>query len=178
MENKKGFTHSLTNFIARYSTWKSILVLLVLNIVFPAVVFPFFQGNPANIPLDLQFSYSPEKAYELLAQFSSEDLKLYRIMELTADIIYPIIYGVFFSLILFKLSKNIIFASIPLLAILADIIENTGIVILISSLPNQLSAIASITSIFTSLKWILIISSILLILVLMVRNLFKRKKRF
>lgn len=175
MNNKKSFKNAITNFLEKYATWKSILVLLVLNIVFPAVVFPLFQGDPANVPLDLQFSYSPEKAYQLLAQFSAEDLKMYRILELTGDIAYPIIYGLFFAFIIFKLSKNTVFAIVPLLSILADIIENSGIAIMITSLPKELYTVASITSIFTSLKWILIISSLLLIVVLFVRNLLRKK---
>ncbi|MDD2983704.1 MAG: hypothetical protein PHQ74_09975 [Crocinitomicaceae bacterium] len=177
MENKKGFTYSLTKFLEKFSNWRILLVLLVLNIVFPAVVFPLFQGDPANVPLDLQFSYSPTKAYELLAQFSAADLKLYRILELTGDIAYPIIYGVFLSLLIFKLSRNTIFSSIPLLAIVADILENSGIVILISSLPKELHTLASITSIFSSLKWILIVCSMLLIIVLFLRNVFTSKKK-
>ena len=167
---------SLTAILEKYSTKKSILILLVINLIFPTIIFPLFHGSPDNIPLDLQFSYTPEKAYQLLAQFSAEELKMYRILELTGDVIYPIVYGFFLSLLIFKFRKNSLLVLIPLLAIVADLFENTGIVILISSLPKQLNTIASITSVFSTLKWSLIFISILLIVIFGVQRLFLNKK--
>ncbi len=167
---------SLIAILEKYSTKKSILILLVLNLIFPTIIFPLFHGSPDNIPLDLQFSYTPEKAYQLLAQFSAEELKVYRVLELTGDVIYPLVYGFFLSLLIFKLRKKPLLALIPLLAIVADLFENTGIVLMISSLPKQLNAVASITSIFSSLKWSLIVISILLIVIFGVQRLFLNKK--
>lgn len=176
MENQKSIDKLFGNFFEKYSNGRIILALFVLNIIFPAVVFPLFQGDTANVPLDLQFSYSPEKAYQLLAQYSVQELKMYRILELTGDVIYPIVYGFFLSLLIFKFRKNSLLVLIPLLAIVADLFENTGIVILISSLPKQLNTVASITSIFSSLKWSLIVISILLIVIFGVQRLFLNKK--
>lgn len=167
---------SLTAIFEKYSTKKSILILLVINLIFPTIIFPLFHGSPDNIPLDLQFSYTPEKAYQLLAQFSAEDLKTYQIVELTVDVVYPLLYGFFLSLLIFQFRKNYVLAIVPLLAILADLFENTGIVVLISSLPKQLNTVASITSIFSSLKWSLIVISILLIVIFGVQRLFLNKK--
>lgn len=169
--------NSLTAILEKYCTRKSILLLLVINLIFPAIIFPLFQGNPDNIPLDLQFSYTPEKAYQLLAQFSAEDLKTYQIIELTVDIVYPLLYGFFLSLLIFKFRKNSLLVLIPLLAIVADLFENTGIALLISSLPKQLHTVASITSFFSSLKWSLIFISFLLILILGIQKLTLSRKR-
>lgn len=169
--------NSLTAILEKYSTKKSILILLVINLIFPAIIFPLFQGNPDNIPLDLQFSYTPEKAYQLLAQFSAEDLKTYQIVELTVDVVYPLLYGFFLSLLIFQFRKNYVLAIVPLLAILADFFENTGIALLISSLPKQLNTVASITSFFSSLKWSLIFISFLLILILGIQKLTLSRKR-
>ena len=168
---------SLTHFLEKYASWKSILILIGLFIFVNAFVFPMLLDNPNNIPLDLQFSYSSEKAYQLLSNFSAADLQKYKIIELTVDVVYPIIYTLLLSFLIFKINSNAKLALFPFLILIADYLENTGIVILISNFPKELNSIVSITSLLTSLKWILVISCVLLIIFSAVRRLFMKKQQ-
>ena len=168
---------SFSQFLEKYATWKSILILIALFIIVNAVVFPMLLDNPNNIPLDLQFSYSPEKAYQLLSNFSAADLQKYMIIELTVDVVYPIIYTLLLSFLIFKINANPKLALFPFLILIADYLENTGIVILISNFPKELNSIVSVTSLLTSLKWLLVISCVLLIIVSGIRRLFMKKQR-
>ena len=170
-------TKIISSFFNKNATWNSILILLGLIITFNLLIFPLaYKTNQNIIPLDLQFSYSSEKAYNILAKYSNQDLKEYVIAELTVDLIFPIVYALFLSFLLFKLTKRSILSLFPLLIILSDFSENFGIAAIIHYLPHKLPNLVALTSLFTSLKWILIAISILLILVALAAKLFNQKK--
>ena len=178
MGSRKQMIKVISNFLNKNATWNSILILLGLIIIFNLLIFPFAYKTSQNIiPLDLQFSYSSEKAYDILANYSDEGLKEYVIAELTVDLIFPLIYALFLSFFLFKLTKKSILSLFPLLIILSDYAENIGIAVIIHYLPHKLPNLVGLTSLFTSLKWVLIAISILLILVALVAKLFNQKKK-
>lgn len=177
MGTRKQMTKVISSFFNKNATWNSILILLGLIITFNLLTFPLaYKTNQNIIPLDLQFSYSSEKAYNILAKYSNQELKDYVIAELTVDLIFPIVYALFLSFLLFKLTKRSILSLFPLLIILSDFSENFGIAAIIHYLPHKLPNLVALTSLFTSLKWILIGISILLILVVLVVKLFNQKK--
>ena len=174
----KQMTKVISIFFNKYATWNSILILLGLIVVFNLLIFPLANKKNQNIiPLDLQFFYSSEKAYSTLAQYSDEGLKQYVIAELTVDLIFPIVYALFLSFLLFKLNKKSILSLFPLFIILSDYAENFSIAAIIHYLPSKLPAIVALTSLFTSLKWILIAISVLLILAALVAKLYSQKKK-
>ncbi|MDP8268414.1 MAG: hypothetical protein P9L97_06785 [Candidatus Tenebribacter davisii] len=177
MEKRKPLTNAISDFLNKNATWYFILILLGLILLFNLLIFPlFYTTNPNIILLDLQLSYSSEEAYNILAKYNDEELKEYIIGELTVELIYPIVYTLFFSFFIFKLSKKNIFSFLPLLIMFSDYFENIGIVTIINYYPQKLPNIVTLTSLFTSLKWILVAISILLILVLLITKLYKQKK--
>jgi len=177
MEKRKPLTNIISDFLNKNATWHSILILLGLIILFNLLIFPMFHTtNPNNILLDLQFSYSSEEAYNILAKYNDEELKKYIIGELTVELVYPIVYTLFFSFFIFKLSKKNTFLFLPLLIMFSDYFENIGIVTIINYCPQKLPNIVTLTSLFTSLKWILIAITILLILVMLITKLYKQKE--
>ena len=85
------------NFLRKISNWKTLSMLFVIYVAFAAFVMPgMMEGGDVKItPLDLLFSYSPERAYALLSSYG--DLREhYAFMSLTADTAYPIIYTALF----------------------------------------------------------------------------------
>lgn len=167
----------MTNFLTKYATWKSILILFGLNLAINILIFPLFQAtSPSAMPLDLQFSYSPEKAYQLLANFSPDELKKYMLVELTVDVAYPVVYALLLSFLIFKLSQKTALAMLPIIVLFLDYLENIGIVTMIHYYPQKLTSIANVTSLFTSLKWSLVVVSIVLILVLAVKKMIVKKQ--
>jgi hypothetical protein len=165
------------NFLKRNATWSSILGLLGLIILFNLLIFPFVYGSKNDkATLDTQFSYSSEKAYKILEKYSDEELKGYIIGELTVDLVFPIVYTLFFSFFIFKLSKKVALSLLPLLILVSDYLENIGIVAIVYFYPQTLPNIVTLTSSFTSLKWTLVAIFTLLILLLLVMKLYKHRK--
>ena len=92
-------------------------------------------------------------------------------MELTVDILHPIIYMLAFGLLISWLfqrgfkpdSKMQKWNVLPVGIWLFDMLENLGIVTLLSTFPAQLTAVAWLTTIFTMVKWTFAGASMLLI---------------
>jgi hypothetical protein len=153
----------MNNFIVKNANRKNALILLGMVILINVLLVLSMVGNPDLKPLDLQLSYSPEKAYELISAYNEKDRFQYILVEITLDLIYPIVYALLFSFILFLLHKDAQIAKFPFLITILDLIENGGIVTMLASYPNELHGVASFTSIFTTLKWIAIGLTVILI---------------
>lgn len=151
-------------FLEKYAGIKTIAVLAAIFLSFNLFVFP--KVLPVHKePLDLQLSYSAEKAYVLISSYDDALRHTYMIAEMSLDVIYPVVYSLLFSFIIWLLYKNEQLAKVPFLILIADLIENTGIVLLLKNYPKQLPELATITGVFTSLKWGLVMISVLILLV-------------
>lgn len=141
----------------QFATTPRMLILFGVMLVINILAFPNLL--PADfVPLDLQFSYSPEKAFGIVDAYGTEVREKYRWVELTVDIIYPIVYSLLFSALLFKVYGARKIVALPFLITLADFLENVGIVSMLGKYPEPFGALAQITSFFSSLKWTLLIA--------------------
>lgn len=166
----------MDSFIIKYAKWRNVLVLLGLVVIINILLAMSLGGNPNLKPLDLQFSYSAEKAYELLAAYNDKERSLYMLIEVTLDIVYPVIYSLCLSFTIFLLYANSRLARLPLFIVLLELFENAGIVTLLANYPHQHATIAEIASIFTSLKWTLALICLLLIIIGFIRKAINRGK--
>ncbi len=155
-----------------------VLVLLVADGLMMGYIMPLaggilaFVANNHVTPLDLMFFYSPAQAFEMLEKYTAAGRSLYMKIELTADIIYPIIYTLFYGLLLSWLFQRGFkpdspmqkYNVIPVGAWFFDLLENVGIVSLLVLYPAQPAALAWITMLFGLIKWTFAIGSILLAL--------------
>lgn len=91
----------LTTF-EKWASWKSILALFALQMLFNLVIMPGASSNDTHdLPvLDLQFFYTPERAYEIISAYTPELRQAAAITRLTLDIIYPLVYGLMICLLL------------------------------------------------------------------------------
>ncbi|OQX63870.1 MAG: hypothetical protein B5M51_04560 [Anaerolinea sp. 4484_236] len=94
-----------TNFLTafeKWANWKSILALFGLQTLFVLVILPgASSGNTTDLPsLDMQFWYTPQRAYQIISAHSPETLRAMAITRLTIDIIYPLVYGLMISFLL------------------------------------------------------------------------------
>jgi hypothetical protein len=155
-----------------------ILVFLALDIMFMAVILPGAQASleaasGGNGPIDLQFFYTPEKVYGMIDSYGPEARASYRVTELTTDILYPIAYTLAYSMLITWLfqrgfGKDSFMQRLnvaPFGAWLFDLLENVGIVSMLSIFPAQPAALAWVTTVFTLGKWVFAFSSIALMLV-------------
>lgn len=164
--------------LRRYAKGWLILLLLALEVLFNAVILPRTQaqmqaGSGGVGPIDLQFFYTPEKVYSMVAAYGDAGRATYRTFELTGDVIYPIIYTLFFSLLITWLFQRGLSADsqmqrlnvVPFGAGLFDLLENVGIVTMLSVYPSTPTIVAWLTTVFTMLKWGFAVASFALILI-------------
>ncbi|MBL4870167.1 MAG: hypothetical protein JKX72_04360 [Robiginitomaculum sp.] len=174
------------NFLRKISNWKTLGILFVIYVLFAVFVMSGMMGSGdiKITPLDLLFSYSPERAYALLSSYG-ELREHYAFMSLTADTAYPIIYTVLFMVLLMVLAKSLWpdrpnrhrLALVPLFAFVFDLIENHNIRTLLHGYPEKLDGVVKTASTFTSLKWISVGTTFALIILLVLLLLVKRFKK-
>ncbi len=144
-----------------------VVVLLLVIPLFNMIIFPFIVSKGALQPHDIMLYYSPRDLIEYIRGLSPSQKVVSLVFHATADIIYPFLYTLLLSILLFltltgrginknsRTMKSLIF--MPLTIFFLDLMENTGMIILVilskpeTPLPG---IIAIITSEATTLKWI------------------------
>ena len=157
--------------------WLVIVLILLdgfmMGFVMPLVGNLLKSGTGTQHPIDLQFFSTPAKLFEMVASYGEYGRPFYRNMELTVDILHPIIYTLALGLCISWLfqrgfqpdSRMQKLNVLPLGAWLFDLLENLGIVILLSTFPAQPTAIAWLTTIFTMVKWVFAGVSVALVII-------------
>lgn len=169
-----------------------ILVLFLLDGFFAGFLLPLIQGMMQDgqggvQPLDLMMFATPEKIFGMIERYGEYGRPFYRNVELTVDIVYPIVYLFFFGLLISWLfqrgyasnSPMRKYNTVPLGAWFFDLLENIFIVTLVSIYPSQPAALAWILILVTTVKWLFAGASIFLILtglMMAIRNGFKKQE--
>ena len=178
-------------FYARAKGWV-VLVLLVLDGFFAGFLMPLIgglmqDGTGLIQPLDLMMFNTPDKLFAMIERYGESTRNFYRNVELTADILYPIIYLFAFGLLISWLfergfapgSSMRKLNAVPVGAFIFDMLENLTIVTLLSIFPNQPIILGWLLFVFTTVKWFFAFASIALILVGLVmalKNGFKKQE--
>ena len=170
----------------KFHSWAKgrwVLVMFIADAVMAGYVMPLaagimaFAANNSVMPLDLMFFYTPDEAFAMIDKYGAAGRSIYWKIELTADIIYPIIYTLFFGLLMSLLFQRGFRSNSPMQkwnvmpvgGWLFDMLENIGIVSMLAMYPAKPEFLAWLTMIFGSLKWAFALISIVLILVGLVR---------
>ena len=162
--------------------WR-VLVLFLADALMMGYIMPLaagilaFAANNHVLPLDLMFFYTPAQAFEMIDKYGEAGRALYAKIELTADIIYPIIYTLFYGLLLSWLFQRAFKSNssmqklnvIPVGAWFFDLLENVGIVSMLAMYPSKPAFLAWLTIIVGSLKWAFFLVTVVLVLVGVVR---------
>jgi hypothetical protein len=154
-----------------------VFVFFLLDGLFIGLIMPGLQkrmqaANPAAGPLDLMFFYTPEKAFSMIASYGDQGRAAYLTGELTLDILYPITYTLFFSLLISWLfqrgfdpkSRFRRLNLVPFGTLTFDLLENACIVAMLSLYPSTPAGLAWAAAIFTMTKWLYAAAGMLLVL--------------
>jgi hypothetical protein len=157
----------LSDYLLSIANRKTFAAALVVYLVFGAYVMPQgakkfeeISGKKVEI-LDLQLSYSPDKAKAILADYNDAGRAFAIKFGLIADTVYPLAYTFLFLIITAMIFKGLANYNVrtgylhlfPLLILPVDYLENISLVNLMTSYPNLSDASIHIASAFTSLKW-------------------------
>jgi hypothetical protein len=169
--------NNLSNTLKKYANGWLVLIFLAGEIFFNAVILPNQQariesGSGGTGPIDLLIFYTPEKVYSMIESYGDAGRASYRTFELTGDILYPIVYTLFFALAItwlfqrgFPSNSNMHkYNVVPFGAWLFDLFENLSIVAMLSIFPSTPALLAWVAAIFTLLKWLFVLPTALLLL--------------
>ena len=175
--------------LQRWATGRNVGIFLGLFLLFEIVILPVagakIQSYSGGLgPLDLTMGLSPADTYARLTAYTADGRAFYLLIELTADILFPITYGLFFSLALALVFQRAFPAEsamqrlilVPLVGMLVDFLENVGIVLMLLLYPQELGPVAAITALVTVVKWLLTGLSMVLIIIGIVALIMQRRK--
>ena len=167
MKNKKTVTILLI-----ISGALTLAICAVMNLY----LIPAIESSTQGIRcFDMNFGYSYETAARFVSLLSEEGRGIYLTRQLPLDFFYPVAYGVFFALLLAKLSGKKALAVLPVLLALCDYCENVCVykMLTLDPLPRTLVSVASVA---TVAKTILMYLCFLLILALLIKRFITKKK--
>ena len=159
----------LNKISSKFHSWAKgwlVIVLVLLDMFFVGFLMPLIgglmkSGTGLEQPLDLMFFATPDKMFAMIERYGQYTRAFYRNVELSVDILYPIIYTFAFGLLIswlfqrgFKSDHKIQkWNVVPVFAWFFDLLENVSIVSLLSVWPSQPAALAWVTMILTTVKW-------------------------
>ena len=178
----------MTDLLVRYSNWKVILCAFLLLLVFSVVAFPTYQARMAEAageqvePLDMRSSYTIDEVVRDFEKLGAEGRAVYRIVVGRIDMIFPLLYGSFFILLLASLLKKvlpyrstlILLSFFPLIGMLFDYLENIHILKLLDTFPTLNTETVALAERFTLLKHAFLLASVAMVVLLVLFLVFKR----
>lgn len=173
----------LIGIIRRLSLWPSYLIITILFLLsfFASTGRPLgtrdlsaFTGG-LEVP-DLSFGYSPLSVYSLIDAFGQIGRDFWLSSILPLDTIFSICYLFFFAITLSSLLQYLYpsrkdlqgLIIIPVIGGIADIIENLCFVAVLLLYPVHYPEIVIVASVFTKLKFVSNISTMLLIIIALI----------
>jgi len=162
-------------FYSKSSFWV-FLITLALFVLFLLVVLPAESDRSAQVTgsvtsPDTTFYYTRDQLYQIAEDIGQEGRLYYLDSRISFDIIWPLVYTFFLiNTISWILNKTILEESklrllnlVPLAGILLDYLENITNMVVMFRYPQPTDIIASLAGIFTSLKWVFVGGSFLIL---------------
>lgn len=176
LTNKVLNINTLNNSLQAKSTITNIVIGIGIILFFNLILFPFLPKLIADTSfsvkniLDVRFSYSPGLVYSVFTELGSDGRRIYLLSEVLFDLPYAVLYGFIYAILIIKLYENSKNYAVKYLFLfpfgisLFDILENTGIILMLKTFPDINDKLVFYTSAFTSIKWIfaIIVAAIVL----------------
>jgi hypothetical protein len=149
--------------VKQLATWPVVALLLVVAMLcslgFERRKETFGYANP---PLDSRWPlYTPEDARILFHELENRgQLRLYGITEVTLDLIFPFVYGTLFAALLINVYDRTFarwLVLLPLLAAVADLMENSLIAVEAFRFNGETSSLISMAAMCTATKGVLLL---------------------
>ncbi|WP_169975779.1 hypothetical protein [Tautonia rosea] len=155
--------------VESWGTWPNVALLLV---AFLACLKGFdwrqkWLGPSSDLP-DARLGYTPDELRAVFDAWGQGRCQLYAITQVTLDAAFPLVYGLLFALCVARLftgDRGRWLVVVPLLAMLADLVENVILAFLAWSARETIPPLAWIASAATLTKFAFFGASLLLLLV-------------
>lgn len=170
-------------------------LLFIINIAMVFRVMPEAENRilsasdtPEKVELlDVEvFGFDEEKVHQIMTALGKEGRKQYIRFHRHQDFIFPFTYAFFLSITLFLLAGKrfrsnlpaIITSLIPLLAMMADFIENHYITLICKQYPDTEPGIIQAASLANSAKSLFLLITFGAVILLLIGNAIQRLRRF
>lgn len=169
--------------------WVAITAVLVF-LVFSILILPkqnflaeeYSQGTGSP---DTSLFYDGNQLYQMAEKYGEEGRQQYLKARWTFDLAFPFVYGLFLvTSVSWALNKTLeptsgwrVLNVVPLVAVLADFLENTMTSFVFACYPAHSWPGEILAPIFTPLKWLLVSTSFLLLLTGLVLQVFRSLTR-
>ncbi|HEX2990656.1 MAG TPA: hypothetical protein VHO49_08245 [Anaerolineales bacterium] len=174
-----------------WTTGWRVLILFIAAGLMAGYIMPVAAGilalaaNNSVLPLDLMFFYTPGTAFDMIEKYGPAGRDLYGKILMTVDILYPVIYTLFLGLCISWLFQRGFprqspmqkMNAVPVGGFLFDLLENIGIVSMLSMYPSIPAIMAWITMLISTVKWLFALASLGLIFVGLARAAMNRFRR-
>jgi hypothetical protein len=168
----------MIQYLKSVSGWQKVLLFTLALLPFNLWLFParteYLQGlSGYNTPiLDVRIGYTPAQAFELIGALTGPGRTLYALSEVTLDLLYPLVYTGLLAALLSWLAPPAFGSAawvtwlqkVPRAVLLADYLENIGIVLLVLVYPTQPAPLAWAISGVTIVKFTLGLGCLLAVL--------------
>jgi hypothetical protein len=167
----------ISAFIHKVSHGWVVLISLAIFVLFSALVLPV-QSTRASTEFgdagspDMSFFYTPADLYAMAESYGEGGRQAYIEARFTFDLIWPLVYGVFFCTAIswvylkaFAPDSPLQLANLaPVLGAAFDFLENISTSLVMARYPNLTVGIDNLAPVFTIVKWILVGGSMVLLL--------------
>ena len=170
------FMQRISQYFYSKSSFWVFLITLALFVMFMLVVLPSEASRSDEVlgsapSPDTSFYYSKDDLYQMAEEYGQEGRLYYLDSRISFDIIWPLVYTFFLiNAISWLLDKTILEGSklrllnlVPLAGILLDYLENISNMVVMFRFPQQTDILASLAGIITSLKWVFVGGSFLIL---------------
>lgn len=185
--NKKAMFKSLSKYLIRRSGKLPTLISILVFFLFIFIVLPHESDKMASYSgesgsPDLYFIYNPDLVFQIADIYGESGRQEYIRSRMTFDIVWPIVYAFFLITAISafwrrhpdKWPSLKVLNLMPIAAVIFDQFENLGAAMVMMHWPQKSLPWALTAAIATPLKWILVGTSFLLLLLLWISALFKR----
>lgn len=169
----------LSNGFLKISTGYITLACLVVFLVFSALVLPdqaakaqVYSGEVGSP--DTSFFYTAEQLYAMASAYGPQGRAAYIRARYTFDVIWPLVYLAFLATAISWLVKrlNLDWGTwgrlnlMPVFGVLFDFLENFSAATVMARYPQTTPVIAQLSGVFTLIKWVFVVGSFGVLLVL------------
>lgn len=145
---------------------RTVGVAFAVFVAFMLVGFPLWRAvnaMPEDVTvMDLRLSYTPDELYAALSALGAAGRAAYVRNILVLDVLWPLAYGAFLTLLpLYAFAdqpprRRRLLASVAIVGVVLDYAENMSVLTLVLRFPDRIDGLARVASGFTTAKWVFV----------------------
>ena len=161
--------------VEKNANWPTITLLFVAFLLCNQA-FAWRQSRLEHEVLDVRSWYTPGEVAELMESLGADGRSLYATTQVTLDVAFPLIYGAILAILIVRLYREELarrLLAVPLVAVLADLLENVTAAFLAWTFTDEASSLAWFSAVCTLTKSAALLGALVVVLVGAVRRLLR-----